>query len=113
MDLMLQFLINVIMIFIIYGTINIRVPHPPTYMREVWDYEKANIEKYLKCAAKKNYILKMTKKLTDSYTSSKTYWTILNRLLYNKKLSNLSLSMVSWFQTLINKQTFLITFLSL
>ena len=76
------------MIFIIYGTINIRVPHPPTNMREVWDYEKANIEKYLKCAAKKNYILKMTKKLTDSYTSSKTYWTILNRLLYNKKLSN-------------------------
>ena len=36
--------------------------------------------------AKKNYILKMTKKLADSNTSSKSYWTILNRLLYNKKL---------------------------
>ena len=35
---------------------------------------------------KKNYILKMTKKLADSNTSQKTYWTILNRLLYNKKL---------------------------
>ena len=35
--------------------------------------------------AKKNYILKMTKKLADSNTSQKTYWTILNRLLYNKK----------------------------
>ena len=36
--------------------------------------------------AKKNYILKMNKKVTDSNTSPKTYWTILNRLLYNKKL---------------------------
>ena len=36
--------------------------------------------------AKKNYILKMTKKLANSNTSSKSYWTILNRLLYNKKL---------------------------
>ena len=39
--------------------------------------------------AKKNYILKMTKKLADSNTSLKTYWTILNRLLYNKKLSTI------------------------
>ena len=29
---------------IICGKINIRVPLPPTYVREVWDYEKANIE---------------------------------------------------------------------
>ena len=36
--------------------------------------------------AKKNYIPKMTKKLADSNTSSKSYRTILNRLLYNKKL---------------------------
>ena len=28
----------------IYGKIYIRVPLPPTYVREVWDYEKANIE---------------------------------------------------------------------
>ena len=35
---------------------------------------------------KKNYILKMTQKLADSNTSPKTYWTILNCLLYNKKL---------------------------
>ena len=40
---------------------------------------KQNIE------VKKNYILKMTKKLTDSNTSPKAYWTILNRSLYNKK----------------------------
>ena len=31
--------------------------------------------------AKKNCILKMTKKLADSNTSSKMYWTILNHLL--------------------------------
>ena len=36
--------------------------------------------------AKKNYILKMTKKIADSNTSPKTYWTILNCLLYNKKI---------------------------
>ena len=29
---------------IIYGKINIRVHLPPTYVREVWDYEKTNIE---------------------------------------------------------------------
>ena len=28
----------------IYGKINTRVPLPPTYMREVWDYEKTNIQ---------------------------------------------------------------------
>ena len=28
----------------IYGKINIHVPLPPTYVQEVWDYEKANIE---------------------------------------------------------------------
>ena len=163
---------------IIYGKINIRVHLPPAYVREVWDYEKTNIQnikkaifnfdwnktfenlsvdekvdflnktllnifrnyipnKKIKCdyrqppwmtdiikkslkerckltkffykngqrkvdhdkvlekseectkqilEAKKNYILKMTKKLADSNTSSKSYWTILNRLLYNKKL---------------------------
>ena len=29
---------------IIYGKINIRLPLPPVYIREVWDYSKANIE---------------------------------------------------------------------
>ena len=36
--------------------------------------------------AEKNYILKMTSKLEDSNTASKTYWSILNRFLYNKKI---------------------------
>ena len=36
--------------------------------------------------AKKNYILKMTSKLEDSNTASKTYWSILNHFLYNKKI---------------------------
>ena len=52
------------------------------------DHDKV-LEKSEECTkqilkAKKNYILKMTKKLADSNTSPKTYWTILNRLLYNK-----------------------------
>ena len=29
---------------IIYGKINIRVLLPPTYVQEIWDYEKANID---------------------------------------------------------------------
>ena len=32
----------------------------------------------------------MTKKLADSNTSSKKYWTILNRLLYNRKISTIT-----------------------
>ena len=54
------------------------------------DHDKV-LEKSEECTmqileAKKNYILKMTKKLAYSDTSPKTYRTILNRLLYNKKL---------------------------
>ena len=36
--------------------------------------------------AKKNYILKISEKLEDSHTAPKAYWTILNRLIYNKKI---------------------------
>ena len=37
--------------------------------------------------AKKNYILKVSKKLEDSHAAPKAYWTISNRLIYNKKIS--------------------------
>ena len=36
--------------------------------------------------AKKNYILKVSKKLEDSHTAPKAYLTILNLLIYNKKI---------------------------
>ena len=54
------------------------------------DHDKV-LEKSEECTkqileAKENYILKMTKKLADSNTSPKSYWTILSRLLYDKKL---------------------------
>ena len=163
---------------IIFGKANIRVPLPPVYIREVWNYSQANVEnikyvisnfnwskafenlsvygkvkhlnktllnifqnyipnKKIKCdycqplwindnirsslkkrskltkiyyknslwksdhikvlvkskectkkilEAKKNYILKMTAKLEHSNAAPKTYWTILNRPLYNKKI---------------------------
>ena len=163
---------------IIFGKINISVPLPPVYVREVWDYSKANVEhinkaisnfnwhnafkdlsvdekvkllnetllnifrnyipnKKIKCdyreppwmtdkiktllkyrnkltkmfykngqktedhekvlqisaectneilEAKNTYILKMSKKLEDPKSAPKTYWTILNRLIYNKKI---------------------------
>ena len=28
---------------IIFGKINIRIPLPPSYVREVWDYRKTNV----------------------------------------------------------------------
>ena len=163
---------------IIFGKFDIRVPLPPTFVRKVWDYSKANVEhikkaisnfnwhnafkdlsvdekvvllngtllnifrnyipnKKIKCdytqppwmtdkiqtllrdrykltkmfykngqkttnrekvliksaectkeilEAKNIYILAMPKKLEDSKTAPKTYWTILNRLIYNKKI---------------------------
>ena len=163
---------------IIYGKINIRVPLPPTYVREVWDYRKANVdnikkaisnfnwnkafenlaidekvallnqtllnifrnyilnkkikydyrqppwmtnktkillkerskltkyfyrnghresdrdkvlEKSAECTreileAKRQYILKMTSKLEDAFSAPKTYWTIINHLLYSKEI---------------------------
>ena len=40
---------------IIYGKINIRVPLPPTYVREVWDYEKENIENIKKAISDFNW----------------------------------------------------------
>ena len=54
------------------------------------DHDKV-LEKSEECTkqileAKRNCIFKMTKKLADSNTSSKLYWTILSHLLYNKKL---------------------------
>ena len=35
---------------------------------------------------KKQYILKMTNKLEDAFTALKTYWNIVNHLLFNKKI---------------------------
>ena len=54
------------------------------------DYEKL-LEKSSDCTkeileAKNNYILKMTTKLQDPKTAAKTYWAILSRLLYKKKI---------------------------
>ena len=54
---------------------------------------------------KMNYILKMTKTLTDSNTSLKTPCSILNRLPYNKKLPTIPPFLGN------GKQPFLITFL--
>ena len=40
---------------IIYGKINIPVPLPPVYIREVWDYSKANIEYINKAISNLNW----------------------------------------------------------
>ena len=57
----------------------------------------------------------MTKKLADCNTFPKTYWTILNRLLYDKKLPKIPSLLVygKLFKIFVKKHTFLITFLPL
>ena len=62
------------------------------------DREKV-LEKAAECTneileAKKNFILKMSKKLEDSHTALKAYWTILNCLIYNKKIPAIPLLFV-------------------
>ena len=57
------------------------------------DYDKIS-EKSAECIrdileAKKNYVLNMTSKLADSHTAPKTYWTLLDRLLYSKKIPSI------------------------
>ena len=43
MVLTFQYLKKVIIISF-FGKINIRIPLPPSYVREVWDYRKANVK---------------------------------------------------------------------
>ena len=62
------------------------------------DYDKI-LEKSAECTeeifeTKKNYILNITSKLADSHTAPKTYWTLLKRLLYNKKIPTIPPSLV-------------------
>ena len=40
---------------IIHGKIDIRVPLPPVYVREVWDYNKANVENIKKSVSNFNW----------------------------------------------------------
>ena len=40
---------------IIFGKIDIRVPLPPPYVREVWDYSKANAENIKKAISSFNW----------------------------------------------------------
>ena len=40
---------------IIHGKIDIRVPLPPVYVREAWDYNKANVENIKKAVSNFNW----------------------------------------------------------
>ena len=42
------------------------------------------------------YVLKITQKIADSDTVSKTYWTILNRFLHNKRIPTIPHFSFSW-----------------
>ena len=54
-------------------------------------YRDKLLEKSAECTreileAKRQYILKMRRKLEDAFSAPKTYWTIISHLLYNKKI---------------------------
>ena len=49
------------------------------------------LEKSAECTreileANKQYVLKMANKLEDAFTAPKTYWTLINHVLYNEKI---------------------------
>ena len=73
------------------------------------------LEKSTVLRLKKNYILKMTTKLEGSHTASKTYLTILNRILYNSKMPTIPPLLVdgSFVSDYCKKANLLITFLLL
>ena len=62
---------------------------------------------------KENCILNMTSKLAYSHTAPKTYWTLLNRLLYNKKIPAIPPLLVDgkFVCDFYEKSTFLMIFL--
>ena len=83
-------------------------------MIKFWKSLQNILKKFSKLKRPKNdqNILKMTKKLADSNTALKTYWTILNRLLYNKKIPTIPPLLVNgkFVSDFVKKQTFSISF---
>ena len=74
---------------IIYGKINIRVPLPPTYVREVWDYEKANIEHIKKAISNFDWNKAFENLSVDEKVDflNKTLLYIFRNYIRNKKLN--------------------------
>ena len=68
-----------------------------------------SLQNQLKCSiegSKKNYYLRISKKLMDPATSAKTYWSILKTLLNNKKILR-SFIKINISQILKRKQNYL------
>ena len=55
--------------------------------------------------AKNDHTLRMTNKLSDPKAAPKTYWSILNRLFYNRKISAIPSLLVNgkWFSDFCTK----------
>ena len=59
-----------------------------------WENLQNSLEKFFEL--KKQYILKMKNKLEDAFTASKSYWTIINQLLYNKIVLTIPSLLAEW-----------------
>ena len=73
---------------IIYVKINIRVPLPPTYVQEVWDYEKANIEHIKKAISNFDWNKAFENLSGDEKVDflNKTFLNIFRNYIQNKKI---------------------------
>ena len=59
-----------------------------------WENLQTSLKKFFEL--KKHYILKMKKQLEDAFTASKSYWTIINQLLYNKVILTIPPLLAEW-----------------
>ena len=75
---------------IIYGKINIRVPLPPVYICEVWDYSKANIENINKAMSNFNWTKAFQNLSVDKKVEllNETLLNIYRNYILNKKIND-------------------------
>ena len=73
---------------IIFGKIDIRVPHPPPYVREVWDYNKGNAQNIKKATSSFNWNKAFENLSTDRKVEllNETLLNIFKNYIPNKKI---------------------------
>ena len=80
---------------IIFGKIEISVPLPPAYVREVWDYSKANAENIKKAISSFNWNKAFENLSIDAKVEllNETFLNIFRNYIPNKKLSATTVSL--------------------
>ena len=86
---------------IIFGKFDICVPLPPAYVREVWDYSKANAENIKKAISSFNWNKAFENLSIDAKVEllNETLLNIFRNYIPNKKLSATTVSLRGWMIT--------------